>query len=59
MTLFMTWLSNPWDTPKKVGSKLGSFIGKENPILRTLCNARNYLPSKWVKSANLLTITKE
>jgi hypothetical protein len=46
MTKFTTWLSNTWNTLKNVGSKVGSFIGKASPIIRTVGNAMSYFPSK-------------
>jgi hypothetical protein len=46
MTRFRTWLSNTWNTLKNVGSKVGSFIGKAAPIIRTVGNAISYLPGK-------------
>jgi hypothetical protein len=42
----MTWLSNTWNSLKKVGSKVGAFTGKAAPIIRTVCNAMCYLPGK-------------
>jgi hypothetical protein len=46
MTRFTTWLSNIWNTLKNVGSKVGSFIGKAAPIIRTIGNAMSYFPGK-------------
>ena len=46
MTRFTTWLSNTWNTLKNVGSKVGAFIGKAAPIVRTVGNAMSYLPGK-------------
>jgi hypothetical protein len=46
MTIFMAWLSNTWNTLKNVGSKVGSFIGKAAPIIRTVGNAMSYCPGK-------------
>jgi hypothetical protein len=39
-------LSNTWNTLKNIGSKVGSFIGKASPIIRTVGNAMSYLPGK-------------
>jgi hypothetical protein len=46
MTRFSTWVSNAWNTLKNVGSKVGAFIGKAAPIVRTVGNAISYLPGK-------------
>jgi hypothetical protein len=46
MTRFSTWLGNTWNTLKNVGSKVGAFIGKAAPIVRTVDNAMSYLPGK-------------
>jgi hypothetical protein len=46
MTRFSTWLSSTWNTLKNAGSKVGAFIGKAAPIIRTVVNAMSYLPGK-------------
>jgi hypothetical protein len=46
MTRFSTWLLNTWNTLKNVGSKVGAFLGKEAPIVRTVGNAMSYFPGK-------------
>jgi hypothetical protein len=46
MTRFTSWLSNTWNTLKNVGSKVGEFIGKAAPIIRTVGNAMSYFPGK-------------
>jgi hypothetical protein len=46
MTRFTTWLSSTWNTLKSVSSKVGAFIGKATPIIRTVGNAMSYLPRK-------------
>jgi hypothetical protein len=46
MTRFTIWLSNTWNTLKKVGRKVGAFIGKAAPIVRTIGNAMSYFPGK-------------
>jgi hypothetical protein len=35
-----------WNTLKNVGSKVGAFIGKAAPIIRTVGNAMSYLSGK-------------
>jgi hypothetical protein len=46
MTKFRTWLSSTWNILKNVDSKVGAFIGKAAPIIRTVGNAMSYLPGK-------------
>jgi hypothetical protein len=46
MTRLRTWLSNTWSTLKNVGSKVGVFIGKAAPIVRTVGNTMSYFPDK-------------
>jgi hypothetical protein len=46
MTRFSTWLSSTWNTLKNVVNKVGVFIGKAAPIIRTVGNAMSYLPGK-------------
>jgi hypothetical protein len=46
MTRFNTWLASTWNTLKNVGSKVGAFIGKVAPIVRTVGNAMSYLSGK-------------
>jgi hypothetical protein len=46
MTRFTTWLSNTWNTLKNIVNKVGSFIGKTAPIIRTVGNAMSYFPGK-------------
>jgi hypothetical protein len=46
MTRFTTWLSNTWNTLKNVSSKVGSFIGKADSIIRTVGKAMSYFPGK-------------
>jgi hypothetical protein len=46
MTRFTTWLSSTWNTLKKFSSKVGSFIGKAAPLIRTVGNAMSYCPGK-------------
>jgi hypothetical protein len=46
MTSYTTWLSKTWNTLKNVSSKVGSFIGKEAPIIRTVGNAISYFLGK-------------
>jgi hypothetical protein len=56
MTRIKTGLSNTWNTLKNVSNKVGSFIGKAAPIIRTVGNAMSYLPGKAVKLVKLLII---
>jgi hypothetical protein len=46
MTRFTSWLSNTWNTLTNVCSKVGAFIGKAAPIIKTVGNAMSYLPGK-------------
>jgi hypothetical protein len=46
MTRFTTWLSTSWNTLKNVGSKVGAYIGKAAPMVRTVSNVMSYFPSK-------------
>jgi hypothetical protein len=46
MTRFATWLSSTWNTLKNVDSKIGSIIGKADPIIRIVGNAMRYFPGK-------------
>jgi hypothetical protein len=45
-TRFTIWLSSTWNTNKKCDSKVGSFIGKAAPLIRTVGNVMSYFPGK-------------
>ena len=59
MTRFTIWLSSTWNTLKNSDNKVGAFIGKIAPIIRTIGNAMSYLPAKMDEIGKAINLTEE